>query len=373
MTRVPAAISPPDVFVPPPDRVYQGLLRYPWLRRIFKWEFWPAWLFYAPVVPVWLYYAARARNLLFFTAANPDIAGGGMVGETKFDILERLPAQYKPITRLFAATASADQVRSTMDAAGLDWPVAAKPNVGQRGWRVRRLNSPADLAHYLRDNQVDFLLQEFVQEPLELAVLYVRYPGQSHGRVTSIAAKEYLAVTGDGNASLRELILRHPRAPMYRRQLWQSHADALDQVLPAGQTETLVHIGNHCRGARFINANALITPAVLPLFDEMTRSLGEVWFCRFDLKCRSPESLKTGRHIYVMEINGVGADPAHIYDSSYPLLQAYRDIAVHWRHIYRIATKNTARGFPPLPGRYILSMAKAYRAYCRLQKVHSNG
>jgi membrane protein DedA with SNARE-associated domain len=48
--------------------------------RLLRWEFWPMWLFYAPV-GIWvLYLAARYRGFSTMTAANPGIPDGGTVG-----------------------------------------------------------------------------------------------------------------------------------------------------------------------------------------------------------------------------------------------------------------------------------------------------
>ena len=43
--------------------------------------------------------------------------------------------------------------------------------------------------------------------------------------------------------------------------------------------------------------------------------------------------------------NGIGAEPAHIYDPSYPLLDKHLDIYRHWQTIYRISTLQARQGF----------------------------
>src|SRR5262249_27452963 len=65
------------------------------VSRLWRWEFWPAWVFYLPLVPWFLYLAARYRSLTVWTAANPGIVpAGGVVGESKADILSRLPKEW---------------------------------------------------------------------------------------------------------------------------------------------------------------------------------------------------------------------------------------------------------------------------------------
>jgi membrane protein DedA with SNARE-associated domain len=61
------------------------------VSKTWRWEFWPMWLFYAPVAlwTVWL--ALRYRGFGTVAAANPGMPDGGIVGESKFEILSRLP------------------------------------------------------------------------------------------------------------------------------------------------------------------------------------------------------------------------------------------------------------------------------------------
>src|SRR5437773_11888626 len=60
------------------------------LKRWSRWEFWPPYLFYPPVVAYIAYLGIRFRSWTLFTAANPAIPAGGFVGESKHQILEHL-------------------------------------------------------------------------------------------------------------------------------------------------------------------------------------------------------------------------------------------------------------------------------------------
>ena len=44
------------------------------LKRKFRWEFWPAWAAYLPVLPYILYLGLKHRSLTLFTAANPGVS-----------------------------------------------------------------------------------------------------------------------------------------------------------------------------------------------------------------------------------------------------------------------------------------------------------
>ncbi len=64
------------------------------LSRLWRWEFWPSWLFYLPVLPWLAYLSLRYRRFTTWTAANPGIPAGGVVGESKYAILTQLPAHW---------------------------------------------------------------------------------------------------------------------------------------------------------------------------------------------------------------------------------------------------------------------------------------
>ncbi len=60
------------------------------LKRRVQWEFWPMWATYLPLVPYLVFLAIKHRSLTLFTAANPGIPSGGLVGESKSQILRHL-------------------------------------------------------------------------------------------------------------------------------------------------------------------------------------------------------------------------------------------------------------------------------------------
>src|SRR5262249_34820503 len=72
-------------------------------RKLARWEFWPAAIFYIPVALKYLWLAIRYRSVMLPAAANPGMYSGGLIGESKFDTLAQLsntaPA-YVPATQL---------------------------------------------------------------------------------------------------------------------------------------------------------------------------------------------------------------------------------------------------------------------------------
>ena len=68
-----------------------------------------------------------------------------------------------------------------------------------------------------------------------------------------------------------------------------------------------------------------------------------------------------------MEVNGVSADPVHVYETGYPLLRAYSEMFAHWRAIAEISRQNRDLGHPHMTTRELLRLAKQFAAHKRWQ------
>lgn len=331
--------------------------------KLTHWEYWPFGIVQAPLFPYWLWLSLKARSLLFFSASNPAILSGGMMGESKYDVLKLVPDAVKPKTILIKHSSTPGEVLSQLRQSDLVLPVIFKPDLGERGWMVRRIKSPQDIEAYLREIKIDFIAQALVDLPLEFGVFYIRFPKEPKGRVVSITGKEFLTVTGDGVSSLAKLIRAKDRARLQWKTLRHAHADRLNEVLPAGKTLELVSIGNHCLGTKFLNCNHLITPTLNDSFDDISQQIPGFYFGRFDLRCKTEEDLQHGR-VQVVELNGCGAEPAHIYHPGASLWRAVRVLFTHWNNLYRISVQNHERGVPYLSlreGRKIYKQFKALK------------
>lgn len=325
-------------------RLPQLRLNSPFFIRLRSWEYWPFALVYLPVFAYWLWLSLRARSLFFFSASNPSIETGGLLGESKIDILDRISDEFKPKTLFVPALSHIDSVFAQVAEQGLTYPFIAKPNVGERGWRVEKIGHWEDLVNYAQRSPVDFLLQAYVDEPLELGVFYYRMPGQARGVVSSIVQKEFLTIRGDGHHCIEELIGQNERAILQLPALRKTDGHRFHEIPPAGQTITLVHIGNHSKGTKFLDASHLITPELTRVFDRISAGIDGFYFGRYDLRCRSVADLYAGRHIQILELNGAGAEPAHIYQPGFSLGEAYRVLFHHWRVLYDISRENHRRG-----------------------------
>ena len=116
------------------------------------WEFWPAWLFYPPVVIYCLWLAVKYRGLSLPTAANPGIFSGGLVGESKSSTLLDLFATSPEVTAeaaLVTGDSSAARLSSLDNLCArlqLKYPYILKPDVGQRGVGIKLIRSPEQAA-----------------------------------------------------------------------------------------------------------------------------------------------------------------------------------------------------------------------------------
>ncbi len=315
--------------------------------KLRHWEYWPFGILQFPVVFYYLWLSLRARSLFFFTASNPGIEMGGMFGESKFKILDKIPAAYKAKTIFIERNSTLAQVKNQMNASDLKFPVIFKPDLGERGYRVKRIDNESEALQYINTFKFDFLIQELVELPEEFGVFYRRLPSQQRGEVFSIVGKELLTVRGNGKNNLEELILAKDRAKLQWKKLKEQHYTQLKNIIPSGEIFLLNAIGNHCLGTTFLNSNHLINEQLNKSFDKISQQIEGFYYGRFDLRCESVAALTEGR-VKILELNGCGAEPAHIYQPGFSFWKAVRVMFTHWQFIFSIARENNKRGTPYL-------------------------
>lgn len=316
------------------------------VHKWLKWEFWPFWFFYIPVYILYLWLGIKARCFGFFTAANPSMYLGGFSAYSKYGILKKISPEYLPATVLLKHS-NPEAVLARLTSENIQFPIILKPDLGERGFAVEKIDHPEGLKPYFEKGNIDeLILQEYVSYPIELGVMYSRKASEPHGKITSVVMKEFLTITGDGIRTLQEIITADARATFYKDGLQELYKDQLSDLIPKGQALELVAIGNHCRGTTFLNANHLINDALHQVFDRISVPIKGYHFGRFDLRVPSLEDLYQGKNIKIMELNGAASEPAHIYDPNMPLMEAYRHLFAHWRRLYEISIENHQNGTP---------------------------
>lgn len=339
-----------------------------WRRFMIKlkhWEFWPIYIFNIPVVFTWLWNALKSGNLFFFTLTNPGIPTGGFFGESKSQILRHLPDDVKPKTVLWEAPVLDEEINDLFVQSGLSFPVIVKPEVGERGWLISRINSMQELKDHIRAHPIDLILQPFIELPMEVSIMVYKMPDGSRSEITSICQKEFLHVTGDGRSSIEQLILSQDRAVLQYEKLKKKLGTRIHEILANNEIILLEPIGNHCRGTKFINRNDHIDDSIRKVMVGILSTMPDVHYGRFDMKVASWEELRVGKGIQVLEFNGTSSDPAHIYDPGYSLFRAYRDIFYHWSIMAKIAKQNRRAGMKPVPFKKIISALIIYFRYKR--------
>jgi membrane protein DedA with SNARE-associated domain len=350
-------------------------------RKVAKAERIPPALFYLPLVLNWIWLGLRHRCLTLPTAANPKIFTGGMWGETKSSYLDDVAPSERPwiagfiiVERPDGATQPADETARALvalEAAGLDFPLIAKPNIGWHGYGVRRIDDRAQLEGYIAKfpDGNSMVLQRYVPYVAEAAVLYARLPGEATGRVLSLTLRYFPHVVGDGRMTVRELIGSDPRA-QWKQALHlgvdptHSGVDSidLDRVPERGEVARIALIGNQRAGALYRDGRRYITAALEARFDAIARSMTEFHYGRFDLRFESIESLMRGEDFSIVEINGIGGEAIDCWDPHFGIWAVYRKLAEQQRLLFLIGERNRARGFQPTRvGEFVSSLFRQTR------------
>ena len=342
-------------------------------------EFWPSWLMYIPVALLWLLLALRYRSLSLPLIANPSVPLSGMVGVPKSAILklagERANKSILPWIVFEIGSDSAatqrERAEAAMAGAGLAFPVVGKPDIGCRGAGVKLLSDSAALESCLEQFPAGapVMLQRLGDWEPEAGVFYVRDPANEQGRITSLTLKYTPYVVGDGVHTLAELVAADPRAGGLPHLYEERHAANWNRVIPAGSPFRLVFSASHCRGAVFRNGGQLITAELTQALDRIFDDIPDFYYGRLDIKFRDVESLRAGRDLQIIEINGASSESIHIWDRQTGFPSAVKTLLQQYRTLFTLGCAHRKRGCKP-PGlwplykawRYELQLVKRYPA-----------
>ncbi len=345
--------------------------------RVRRWEFWPPWLFYIPVVRWCVWLSLKYRSITVFTAANPAFPDGGFVGESKSEILGAIGDRARVARTVVAGGGGSagsaaggsepggrgaegemvgrgeassrpvpgvPSVRALAEAVG-GLPVVVKPDVGERGAGVSIVRSEEALEARLAVPGPKLIVQEYVPGE-ELGVFYYRIPGDERGHIFGITEKRAPMVTGDGRRSLGDLVLDDRRLRCQRRVFARTLGEEMDRVPGPGEKVVLEERGNHCFGCEFRDGAHLETPALGAAIEKVSRSIDGFFFGRYDIRGETMADIQAG-HFKVIELNGVSSEATNIYDPRNSLISAYRTLFRQWDLAYRIGVANRARGAQP--------------------------
>ncbi len=325
-------------------------------------EFWPGWFFYLPVVLQWIALGIRYGDFSLPTAANPNIETGGLCGESKTSILDQVgPGQRGALASYFCLPApDIEQVERGMEDHSLSYPAVVKPDVGCNGTGVRLVHARAEMIAYLAEFPADtaVMVQRLATAPGEAGIFYIRSPGETQGRITSLTLKFAPSILGDGRSTIRQLILADSRMSqvpdLYLPRLGERQHD----ILKRGEAFQPVFVGNHCKGSVFQDGHEHITPLLTRRIEALADAIPEFHFGRFDVRYETLASLRRGEGFTVIEINGVGSEATHVWDARTSLWRAWADELAHFGAAFTIGAANRRRGFRSSG---IVAMFRAWR------------
>lgn len=276
------------------------------VRGFLQPSLWPAWLLYLPVRLGILALCLRYRRLTAFASANPAFGRiGGFVGDSKSLLLRPFQRDSRccPTLALSLDDPQDERVREAQAFAMCHgWPVVFKPEVAENGAGLRFVHTAEQLEQLVRAAAEDFLLQKYISG-FEFEVVWRRNPGKDDGRIMAVVQKRDVAVRGDGEQTLEELIWLDEVAVSRGELFIQCHASDLNRVIPAGQKVILNLTGSYGHGARCLHRHDLITVQLDEAVTAFAKRFPGLHFARFDLRAISVDELKAGRFI-ITEVGG---------------------------------------------------------------------
>jgi hypothetical protein len=352
--------------------LFKRILHQPFFIKLLHWEYWSMTSVYGLIYPIFLWLCIRSGWKFFFTAANPKIRYGGFLMESKKEIYDQLPQGLYPKTILVKPGTSSSAVIAEIKNKNMQFPLIAKPDIGMRGLAAKKIEAETDLAGCISKYDIDFLIQEFVPYENEVGIFYYRYPEHDKGFISGIVGKEFLTLTGDGKSTLNELLQSDKRFVLQIESLQKEYGEELNGILAAGEKKLLVPYGNHARGSKFLDFSDLIDEELISWVNSICRQVPEFYYGRLDLRYNNWGELKKGKNFSIIELNGAGSEPTHMYDPKHSLFFAWKEIVRHWILLWRISNKNHKRGFPFMTYSEGAKMFRDNKAYVKkLEAVHA--
>jgi len=314
-------------------------------HRLTHWEYWPFAIVYFPMYFAWLYYSIRSRTVFFFLPSNPSITNAGFLLESKKEIYDLLPKGSFPETILIKAGTNFCTIEKLRREKSIPFPCIAKPDIGMKGMAVEIIKNAEELEVYSQKITIDFLIQELISLPNELGIFYYRKPDERKGYISGIVKKEFLTIHGDGNSSVLELIYKEPRYSLQLAVLQNKYGPFLNSVLKKGEEINLVPFGNHARGAKFIDVTKWVDEELQQSIDYLCKQIPGFYYGRMDIRYNTLDELKQGKNFSIIELNGAGSEPTHIYDPQHSIFFAWKEILRHYRLLFTISKINNNAGF----------------------------
>jgi len=347
-------------------KLMKKMIHIPFIVRLMHWEYWNSAIIYAPLYPYWLWLSIKARSFYFLTAANPSIKNGGYIMESKKDVYNLLPANFYPETLLFESGTPLEKILTAIGNSSIFFPLIAKPDIGGRGLGVKKIENEIELADYVSHMPVAFLIQQFVPFEKEIGIFYYRIPGADKGHISGIVNKEAVTIVGDGVSTLTMLVMRNDRYALQWKQIKVAYSEILNSVLKRDEVMTLIPYGNHSRGSKFTDETFRINETLSATVDHICSQIPEFYYGRLDIRFKTWGLLEQGKDFSIIEVNGSGSEPTHIYDPANSIFSAWQEIIKHWKILFAISKANNKKGIPYITFANGNQERNSYRTICSL-------
>ncbi len=129
---------------------------------LFKhWEFWPYRWVYLPIFIYYFLQAIRFRNPAWFSVVNSNMKYGGLFGYSKSEMLQSLPQKWVPPYFCISNREHFSSVLQKLQKSPFDFPIILKPEIGERGIGIEKINTAEELKAFIQHINQDYIAQEF--------------------------------------------------------------------------------------------------------------------------------------------------------------------------------------------------------------------
>jgi len=317
-----------------------------WWIKVTHYEYWPMWAFYLPLFPYFLIKGIFKGNIFYFTNANPGVDEfGGLFFDSKNDIDKQIPQNFRPKAILVKPFLIQNELKEFIEKMQFDYPVIIKPDNGERGKGVLKIENSEELLIVLSKIQTLHLVQEYIPYLVEFGVFIVYLPAKNKYKISSLTEKKFFEIIGNGKQTITELILQKERGIAFYKELKVNSALDFNSIPNENETLIIHTHGNHCKGTQFADKCNEITAKMEEKFNELMKNLNGFYYGRFDIKVKSITDLESFEHLKIIEFNGVAAEPIHIYDNNMGYFKSLATFIQHWQYLDSISIYLKKKGY----------------------------
>lgn len=317
-------------------------------KVITQWEYRPTRIFYLPLYIWYIWQAIRFRSRGWIMASNPGLINAWLIGEDKRTALSQLHNCIKPTTLFRADGEPVESIDAQIIKSWIWYPCIAKADISRRSQKVMIVSNNKDLKTTMKQWRWNIIIQEYIQNQQEFGISYVRIPWQQSWNIIWIMYRSFAYVSWDGTQTLQQLVTKHTR---YRRyaDIIQSH-NLLQRniIIPHWKIINIMPFGAHSRGTIFEDWSDKITEQIDDQIDRAAKQVNGFYVGRFDIKAKSLDHIAHGEY-KILELNGVGWIPAHMYDPNYNIWHWWKILFQYWSKVSDVVKSSIQINQPDLP------------------------